>query len=63
MAIEVGEWDRNRFVLPGGQSGNPFSPHYSDQLDLYRAGGSISIAWTERKREAVIKETLELLPA
>lgn len=61
MAIEVGEWDRNHFVLPGGQSGNPFSPHYSDQLDLYRAGGSISIAWSEEKRKAIVKETLELV--
>lgn len=26
------------FVIPGGESGIPFSPHYDDQLPLYRAG-------------------------
>jgi penicillin amidase len=25
-------------IVPGGQSGNPFSPHYDDQLDEWAAG-------------------------
>lgn len=25
-------------VIPGGQSGNPFSPHYTDQLELWASG-------------------------
>jgi penicillin amidase len=62
MAVDVGEWDANRFILPGGQSGNPMSPHYDDQLDLYREGGAISIAWSARTREASVVETLEIRP-
>jgi penicillin G amidase len=27
------------FILPSGQSGNPFSRHYRDQFDRWRAGG------------------------
>lgn len=27
-----------RFILPGGQSGNPMSPHYRDMTDLYLQG-------------------------
>ena len=29
---------RNWCVIPGGQSGNPFSPHYMDQLELWAKG-------------------------
>jgi penicillin amidase len=46
MVIDVGRWELSRFVLPGGQSGNPFSPHYSDQLTLWRRGDAFPIAWS-----------------
>ena len=62
MVVEVGEWDSNRFVLPGGQSGNPMSPNYSDQLDLYREGGAISIAWSAGARSSAVTKFLELRP-
>lgn len=29
--IDVGEWDNSRWVVFGGASGNPESPHYADQ--------------------------------
>jgi penicillin amidase len=60
MVVEVGKWDDNRFVLPGGQSGNPMSPHYDDQLDLYRYGGAVSIAWSEEQRDSVVMSELVL---
>ena len=62
MAVDVGKWDNNRFVLPGGQSGNPMSPHYDDQLDLYREGGAISIAWSSNVMAAAVVDTLEIRP-
>ncbi len=62
MAVEVGEWDENRFILPGGQSGNPMSPHYADQLDRYRDGGAISIAWSAERRAGTVTRFLELRP-
>jgi penicillin amidase len=63
MAVDVGEWDANRFILPGGQSGNPMSPHFADQLDLYREGGAISIAWSARMLANAVVDTLEIRPA
>ncbi len=63
MAVEVGEWDQNRFILPGGQSGNPMSPHYADQLDRYRSGEAISIAWSPEQRGRAVTRFLELRPA
>jgi penicillin amidase len=44
--IDVGVWSNSRFVLPGGQSGNPFSPHYEDQLGHWQRGDGVPIPWT-----------------
>jgi penicillin G amidase len=34
----AGNWDATRFVIPLGQSGDPQSPHYKDQFELWRTG-------------------------
>jgi penicillin amidase len=34
----VASWDGSLGVIPGGQSGNYYSPHYHDQLDEWAAG-------------------------
>ena len=62
MAVDVGEWDRSRFSLPGGQSGNPMSPHYSDQLDSWRLGLGVHMPWNEASVAAATRETLHLTP-
>ena len=62
MVVEVGNWDENRFVLPGGQSGNPFSPHYADMLPLWREGQGVSIPWSPEMREKAAQERLILQP-
>lgn len=64
--IDVGNWSASRFSLPGGQSGNPLSPHYADQLPLWSRGEGVSLAWIpagpEDARDAT-PETLRLEPA
>jgi penicillin amidase len=62
MVIDVGAWGRSRFVLPGGQSGNPLSPHYADQLPLWQRGEGVPIAWTEDEVRQATRHTLRLLP-
>jgi penicillin amidase len=60
--IDVGAWHNSRFSLPGGQSGNPLSPHYDDLFPLWQRGEGVPIAWTpDEVRQATI-QTLELLP-
>jgi penicillin amidase len=61
--IDVGDWERCRFVLPGGQSGNPLSPHYADQLPLWRRGDGIPIAWDDAAVAVATRTTLRLSPA
>lgn len=47
MVVDLAQPEHARFVLPGGQSGNPCSPHYDDLLPLWRTGDGVEIPWTE----------------
>jgi penicillin G amidase len=60
--FDVGAWHNSRFVLPGGQSGNPLSPHYGDLFALWQRGEGVPIAFTPEEARAAAVETLELLP-
>jgi len=40
---DLADPERSRFVIAGGQSGNPLSPHYDDLLGRWRDGGSLTI--------------------
>lgn len=63
MVIDVGNWTASRWVLPGGQSGNPFSPHYRDQFPLWLRGQGVPIPLTPQEIPPSERTTLELLPA
>ena len=58
--FDVGAWHNSRFVLPGGQSGNPLSPHYDDQFALWLRGEGTAIAFTPEEVKAAAVQTLEL---
>lgn len=62
MTLDVGAWDRCRWALAGGQSGNPCSPHYDDQLSGWQAARGIPIAWTPEEVAAAVRSTLTLRP-
>lgn len=63
MVVDVGNWDEGRFSLPGGQSGNPLSPHYDDLLPLWRTGEGVPIAWSPEALRRTTRATLRLAPA
>lgn len=52
-----------RFIIAGGQSGNPFSRHWRDLVDTWRAGEGLSLVGDREtlRRKAVSR--LELAPA
>ena len=62
MVIDVGNWDASRYVLPGGQSGNPLSPHYSDMLPLWRRGEGVPIAWSAAELDKATVAELRIVP-
>jgi penicillin amidase len=63
VVIDVGAWENSRFVLPGGQSGNPLSPHYGDLFELWQRGEGVPIAWKPEDVRAATVATLELMKA
>ena len=63
MVVEAGSWDLARFCLAGGQSGNPFSPHYSDQVSLWIEGDALVIPFTREAVDRTIRARLHLMPA
>ena len=62
MVVDVGAWSNSRFSLPGGQSGNPLSPHYDDLLSFWLRGDGVPIAWTEEEVRQATRHTLKLEP-
>ena len=60
--IDLADPDGGRWVLAGGQSGNPFSPHYGDLFPLWLAGEGIPIPWSADAVAAATVDTLQLEP-
>jgi len=60
--FDLADLSQSRFVLCGGQSGNPWSDHYADQLPLWQAGVAITIPWHPADVIRAAKDTLRLLP-
>jgi acyl-homoserine lactone acylase PvdQ len=56
--MDVGRWEESRFAIPGGQSGNPCSPHYEDQLPLWLSGEGIRMPWKPEDVEREARATL-----
>lgn len=63
MVLDVGNWEENRFVLAGGQSGNPLSPHYDDLLALWQRGEWITMPWSRESVAQAAQSTLRLEPS
>jgi penicillin amidase len=60
--IDLGDLDASRYVLAGGQSGNPLSPHYADLFELWQRGEGVPIAWSPGAVAAAAVDVLELRP-
>lgn len=60
--IDLGDPERSRYVLAGGQSGNPLSPHYADLFELWRRGEAVPIPWSREAVAAATVATLRLVP-
>ena len=49
-------------VIPGGQSGQPFSPHYKDQVELWRRGEYRRVTLGSQPAAAAGRSVLVLQP-
>lgn len=63
LVIDVGAWDEARVVLAGGQSGNPLSPHYDDQIPLWQKGEGVPLLFSPEAIARAARTELRLSPA
>jgi hypothetical protein len=56
-------WDRSRAISVPGQSENPDSPHFADQIKIWSAGALIPLAFSDAAVQADAEATLTLVPA
>lgn len=61
VVIDVGNFEASRFAMLGGQSGNPLSSHYGDQVERWNDGG-FALAWSPESATSTAKATLVLDP-
>ncbi len=57
--VEFGDQVKAKSLLAGGQSGDPASPHFDDQVDLYVEGEFKDIAYYRPDVEARAEETYQ----
>jgi penicillin amidase len=60
--IDLGDPERSRYVIAGGQSGNPRSPHYDDLFARWIDNDGVPIAWSADAVRAATVALLELRP-
>jgi penicillin amidase len=63
FVTEVGNWDDTVLVLPLGQSGRPWSSHYSDQISSWMHLETVRFPFSREAVERSATASLELLPA
>jgi penicillin amidase len=59
---DVGNWDAGGMLIPQGESGQPGSPHYTDQAQDWIAGRLPSLPYTTTAVERATVERMSLLP-
>jgi penicillin G amidase len=57
-----GNWDATRHVIPLGESGDPRSPHYKDQFELWRTGAPAIFPFSKEAVDKAAKEVWILEP-
>ncbi|MFB7105128.1 penicillin acylase family protein [Streptomyces hydrogenans] len=62
MVVNVGDWDRSRWVNLTGASGHAFHANYTDQTDAWSKGELYDWAYGKAAVDAAAKDTLTLKP-
>ena len=62
VVYDLSDWTRSLSVNTTGQSGHPYSPHYDDQIDLWRHIEFKPMLWSREQVEAAAASTLVLVP-
>lgn len=62
IIADPADWDASLSIIPSGQSGQPFSPHYDDQIESWLAVEYHNLPFTMQAIESAAQHTLKLIP-
>ncbi|WP_405820718.1 penicillin acylase family protein [Streptomyces sp. NBC_00838] len=62
MVVNVGDWDKSRWINLTGASGHAYSANYTDQTDKWAKGELLDWSFTSRAVEESTGDTLTLAP-
>ena len=62
IIADPADWDASLSIIPSGESGQPFSPYYADQIDSWLAVEYHTLPFTLPAIESAAKHTLKLIP-
>ncbi len=63
LIVDLSDLDAGQVVIPSGQSGHPFHPHYDDQIPLWLDGAYRPLRFGQTTVEAAAQDRLILRPA
>jgi penicillin amidase len=63
MIVDMSDMDASRVVIPTGQSGHPFHPHYEDLIPLWLDGEYQELWFSQEAVEAAAVDELILQPS
>jgi penicillin amidase len=61
-AFDLDDWERSTWIVPGGASGHPASPHYQDQVPLYEDHRTIPMRFGWKRIAAEAESVQRLSP-
>jgi penicillin amidase len=62
IVVDVGDWDRSRWINAPGQSGDPRSPHYRDLAEVWAEGGTVPMLYSRAAVDAACRLRIVLEP-
>ncbi len=62
IIADPADWDASRSIIPSGQSGQPFNPHYDDQIQQWLAVEYHPLPFSLDAVESAAVTTLKLIP-
>lgn len=62
LIASPGKWDATRLVIPLGQSGDPRSPHWKDQFEMWRGSQPAEFRFSVEQVKLAVKSTLIMTP-
>jgi penicillin amidase len=62
MVVNVGDWDKSRWINLTGASGHAYHPHYTDQTDLWAKGELLYWPFSDKAVDAAKADHLVLKP-